>query len=275
MWKRLIHPNVLPLLGVTIDSFQLISSWMSGGHLLGYIQNNSDADRLALVGTPPPPPPPHFPRTYSRYQLLDVAKGLCYLHSCNVVHGDLKGVRSCSKYYSTTMFTYHQLNVLVNDSGHACIADFGLATVAKTLDSIESATCQRGHSARWAAPEVLGEGTHSKEADVFSFAMVMIEVCHRRSTMHRALAYRHFISIQVFTGMIPFSNDTSAMAMLATIQGKRPPRPTHPTLTKDMWALMQRCWDHDPHLRPEVSEALQDLTLSVFLSAPAITHSSA
>jgi hypothetical protein len=52
MWKRLIHPNVLPLLGVTIDGFQLISSWMSGGHLLGYIQNNSDADRLALVGTP-------------------------------------------------------------------------------------------------------------------------------------------------------------------------------------------------------------------------------
>ena len=25
-------------------------------------------------------------------QLSDVAKGLCYLHSCNVVHGDLKGV---------------------------------------------------------------------------------------------------------------------------------------------------------------------------------------
>jgi serine/threonine protein kinase len=158
----------------------------------------------------------------------------------------------------------------VNDSDHACIADFGLATVAKTLDSIESATCQRGHSARWAAPEVLSEGTHSKEADVFSFAMVMIEVCLSRSTMHRALAYRRFITMQVFTGMIPFGNDTSTMAMLATIQGKRPPRPTHPTLTKDLWALMQRCWDHDPHLRPEVSEALQALTLSVFLSAPAL-----
>ena len=35
----------------------------------------------------------------------------------------------------------------------------------------------QGHTARWTAPEILTEeGTYSKEADVFSFAMVMIEV---------------------------------------------------------------------------------------------------
>ena len=45
--------------------------------------------------------------------------------------------------------------------------------------------------------------------------------------------------------------------------GKRPSRPTHPTLTDYLWTLIQRCWDQDPHLRPEVSEALQVLTLSV------------
>ena len=49
MWKHLIHPNVLPLLGVTIDGLQLISNWMSGGHLLGYVHNNANADRLGLV----------------------------------------------------------------------------------------------------------------------------------------------------------------------------------------------------------------------------------
>jgi hypothetical protein len=52
MWKHLVHPNVLPLLGVTIDGFQLISNWMSGGHLLAYIQNNTEADRLGLVCIP-------------------------------------------------------------------------------------------------------------------------------------------------------------------------------------------------------------------------------
>jgi hypothetical protein len=53
MWKRLKHPNVLSLLGVTVERFQLISNWMSGGCLLNYIKNNSEADRLGLVGVPP------------------------------------------------------------------------------------------------------------------------------------------------------------------------------------------------------------------------------
>jgi hypothetical protein len=53
MWKRLTHPNVLPLLGVAINGFQLVSEWMSGGHLLGHVQKNSDADQLELVGILP------------------------------------------------------------------------------------------------------------------------------------------------------------------------------------------------------------------------------
>ena len=53
MWKHLTHPNVLPLLGVTIDDFEFISSWMSNGDLTGYIRKNSDADRLGLVGILP------------------------------------------------------------------------------------------------------------------------------------------------------------------------------------------------------------------------------
>jgi len=64
----------------------------------------------------------------------------------------------------------------MDDSGHACIADFGLAMLTHNSDSMQSATLQQGHTPRWAAPEVLSEGTYSKEADIFSFAMVMIEV---------------------------------------------------------------------------------------------------
>jgi len=71
-----------------------------------------------------------------------------------------------------------QPNVLVDHSGRARIADFGLATVTQNVDSIRNASLQRGFTPRWAAPEVLNEGPHSKEADIFSFAMVTIEVCH-------------------------------------------------------------------------------------------------
>ena len=53
MWKHLTHPNVLPLLGVTIAPLQLISDLMPGGDLPRYIKNNPDADLLCLVGVPP------------------------------------------------------------------------------------------------------------------------------------------------------------------------------------------------------------------------------
>ena len=51
MWKRLAHPNILPLLGITITPFQLVSHCMSGGDLSGYIKARPDANRSALVGT--------------------------------------------------------------------------------------------------------------------------------------------------------------------------------------------------------------------------------
>jgi len=117
-------------------------------------------------------------RAYSRYQLFDVAKGLCYLHSCNVIHGDLKGVCGCSRSHCATALTLSQPNILMDNSGHARIADFGLATVTQNLDSMRTASLQHGHTARWTAPEVLNGGQHSKEADIFSFAMVMIEARH-------------------------------------------------------------------------------------------------
>ena len=50
MWKHLTHPNIVPLLGVTITPLQLISDWMPGGELREYLKNNPDAKRLKLVG---------------------------------------------------------------------------------------------------------------------------------------------------------------------------------------------------------------------------------
>ena len=52
MSKHLAHQNIVPLLGVTIDPLELISEWMSGGDLTGYIANHADAGVLSLVGFP-------------------------------------------------------------------------------------------------------------------------------------------------------------------------------------------------------------------------------
>ena len=72
-----------------------------------------------------------------------------------------------------------QPNILVDTTGHAMITDCGLAIVTQNLDSIRGAPDEYGHSTRWIAPEILdndNRGTFSREADVFSFAMVTIEV---------------------------------------------------------------------------------------------------
>ena len=50
MWKRLVHPNIVPLLGATVAPFQLVSAWMVGGELSQYISIHRDVDRLGLVG---------------------------------------------------------------------------------------------------------------------------------------------------------------------------------------------------------------------------------
>jgi len=52
MWKHARHPNIVPFLGITNTPFQLVSNWMPGGNLVGYIKENPGADRLDLVGFP-------------------------------------------------------------------------------------------------------------------------------------------------------------------------------------------------------------------------------
>lgn len=47
--KRLAHPNIAPLLGITFKPFQLISGWFPFD-LPRYIEKDPDADRLQLVG---------------------------------------------------------------------------------------------------------------------------------------------------------------------------------------------------------------------------------
>ena len=63
-----------------------------------------------------------------------------------------------------------------NGVPHARIADFGIAIVTKNLDSIRPATRQNIHTPLWSAPEVLRGENPGKESDVYSFAMITVEV---------------------------------------------------------------------------------------------------
>ena len=50
-WKTLQHPNVLPLIGVTMSEvhFGMVSEWMANGNVNEFVKANPDAERLKLV----------------------------------------------------------------------------------------------------------------------------------------------------------------------------------------------------------------------------------
>jgi len=68
----------------------------------------------------------------------------------------------------------------VDSDGFACISDYGLETALR--DEARAKSIQT--NIRWTAPEVLGKenrrvpsGDDGKAADVYSFGIVMFEVC--------------------------------------------------------------------------------------------------
>jgi serine/threonine protein kinase len=66
----------------------------------------------------------------------------------------------------------------MDDSGGIRITDFGFATVTQNLESVEKSTSAPSYTLHWTAPEILKGKMPSQNGDIFSFAMVMIEVRH-------------------------------------------------------------------------------------------------
>jgi len=52
IWKTLRHPNVLPLIGVTMSEtrFEMVSDWMVNGNINEFVRAHPDANLLELVG---------------------------------------------------------------------------------------------------------------------------------------------------------------------------------------------------------------------------------
>lgn len=121
IWHRLDHLRVVPLRGYSIDfdgTPCLVSPWFENGDVLTYLKKHPFADRRRLV--------------------RQVAEGLIYLHSQDVVHGDLKGG-----------------NVLVDSSGDAALCDFGLAKLMRDCPTSFTTSNVGMGTLRWCAP-----GTH-------------------------------------------------------------------------------------------------------------------
>ncbi|KAF9643894.1 kinase-like protein [Thelephora ganbajun] len=145
MWKRLKHPNIVPLLGVTITPLQLISTWMPGGNLPEYIRTHPNADRLAF--------------------LREATRGLIYMHDKGVVHGDIKGA-----------------NIMIDKDGHAHLAEFSLITLISDQSTFVSSCIESG-TLPWMSPELLDperfglkKRRPTRESDCYALGMVIYEI---------------------------------------------------------------------------------------------------
>ncbi|KAJ6561591.1 kinase-like domain-containing protein, partial [Mycena capillaripes] len=234
VWHYLRHPNIVPLLGVDGTTFPglamaMVSPWMQQGNVLNYIAKHSPTSRYAIS------------------LLNDVIQGLKYLHSENIVHGDL-----CSR------------NILIHER-QACLTDFGLATFIESDTSKKSFT--RSGTVHWMAPELLLPDEYqpgvpfkrTPASDVWAFGCVCCEIWTEGQ-----VPFQHMTDGAIISAFS--KTDTSGALPYET----KPFDKSGTPMPDCLWELVQRCFRYEAAMRPTV-RAIADF-LSEMKREPSLAH---
>ena len=179
-----------------------------------------------------------------------MVEGLNHLHAAHVVHGNLSGVDiSFASFWLLLKIFGSWASILVDSEGHARLADFEFPAVVRGTKFVIQET---GHTTALAAPEVLeGAGVITREADILSFAMVVMEVRPRSESGGWIVLLGSEFSPKVFSGRPPFGRLVAPVVISKIVGGKRPDRPP---------------WAQELGLADSVWERQSDVGLKILLS---------
>ncbi|KAJ7940895.1 kinase-like domain-containing protein [Mycena leptocephala] len=219
-WRHLKHDNIVSLYGIVFTGPDLFTAqpWFNRGTAINFVQKNPDVDRLKILNDIAAGKA-HF--TCQIKHRSECLQGLEYLHKENIIHGDLRGA-----------------NVLIANNGSALLSGFGIVSFLE--DDGNGIASSDTVNPRWSAPELLrNHGSTSKQSDVWSFAMVALEL---------------------MTGQPPYSNTPRDITVLRELdQGKIPDHPgraaTLRGLSDGLWSFMRKCWHKRPDSRPLAAAA--------------------
>ena len=149
-----------------------------------------------------------------------IASALEYLHSCNIIYRDIK-----------------QDNIGFSVDGKVKLFDFGLSKQLP-LDNDEDETFRmtRVGAPRYMAPEIVMDEPYNRAADVYSFAILLWEICSLSEAYSGLGRGKHFEKV---------------------VKGVRP-RLSH-WWPKDLRELFQGCWISDFKKRYKFKDIVQVL----------------
>ncbi|KAH9900740.1 kinase-like domain-containing protein, partial [Cubamyces lactineus] len=146
IWKELRHPHILELCGGSSTSSNppwfFVSPYLPNGSLASYLQGLSTLSLDEVLK-----------------MLHQISEGMVYLHSKDILHGDLKAS-----------------NVLVDDKGDCVITDFGMSEMKSVIFRLSGMPYPQG-AFRWQAPELMcSDSKLTQKTDVYAFAITAAEV---------------------------------------------------------------------------------------------------
>uniref|UniRef100_A0A3B4UPG6 Tyrosine-protein kinase n=1 Tax=Seriola dumerili TaxID=41447 RepID=A0A3B4UPG6_SERDU len=209
LMKQLKHERLVRLHAVvTKEPILIVTEFMINGCLLDFLKTD-EGRKLKLN------------------KLIDmsaqIAEGMAYIERKNYIHRDVRAA-----------------NILVSETLHCKIADFGLARI------IESEyTAQEGAKfpIKWTAPEAINFGTFSIKSDVWSFGILLTEI--------------------VTYGRIPYPGMTNPEVIRSLDRSYRMPSPEG--CPQELYDIMMMCWKQKPEERPTF-EFLQNILNDFFIA---------